>query len=103
MRRPPLIIAIAVAVAPLAAAKASKPRDAAAAATLAEPLERPRRVVAGEHVWYCEGASCRGLAGPSEAARSKTCRRLARRAGKLLSFEAGGRALGAAEIAACNR
>ena len=94
---------LAMALPLLLTAGAAPPADVPASATTRAEFPRPKRVVAGEHVWRCEAKACRGRAAANPAAHAKICRRLARQVGPVLTFEAGGREFGKAELAACSR
>jgi hypothetical protein len=58
------------------------------------------RLVVRDIVWRCGGADC--VAGKSNSRPATDCAALARAAGPLVSFSAGGQALGAQELEKCN-
>lgn len=95
------LIACAVAATPLAVA----PADAAGApyyqAKLAAALEQPRKEVLDGVVWNCAGDTCAGSKGGSRPVF--VCGKLAHRVGAIASFSVAGDALGAEDLAACNK
>lgn len=68
-------------------------------AELASPASEAR-FVARDVAWACKGASC--LAGQGTSRPLIMCSALARKAGPVASFIAGGKALDADELARCN-
>lgn len=69
-------------------------------AELAAPTATAR-VIAGGVIWQCSGTTCTAAKGNSRPL--VMCARLAREAGALASFSAGGEALPADQLARCNR
>jgi hypothetical protein len=86
-----LIVATAIAAAPATAANYSaKPVTAPSAAT----------IIGKNIAWQCSGDSCRGS---TETSRPLViCQDLARRAGRIESFAADGKALDSGELEKCN-
>ena len=82
--------AVLLATAPAAASNYS--------ARLATPANQ--RIIGGDIVWDCANDSCRGATDESRPA--VICQSLARRAGKVGSFLADGRAFTPAELDKCN-
>jgi hypothetical protein len=70
-------------------------------ATLASALTAPRKEILDGVVWNCVAASCMGTQSGSRAVI--VCGRLAHKVGAIASFSAAGDALGADELAACNK
>lgn len=68
-------------------------------AELASPAS-DARFVARDVVWACKGASC--IAGQGTSRPLIMCSALAKAAGQVASFTAGGKALDADELARCN-
>ena len=68
-------------------------------AELANPASEAR-FVARDVVWACKGASC--IAGQGTSRPLIMCSALAKAAGPVASFTAGGKALDADELARCN-
>lgn len=68
-------------------------------AELASPAPETR-FVARDVVWACKGASC--LAGQGTSRPLIMCSALAKAAGPVTSFTAGGKALDAEDLARCN-
>ena len=68
-------------------------------AELAGPAPEAR-FVARDIVWACKGANC--LAGKGASRPLIMCSALAKKAGPVASFVAGGTALGAEDLARCN-
>ena len=68
-------------------------------ADLASPAS-DARFVARDVVWACKGASC--IAGQGTSRPLIMCSALAKAAGPVASFTAGGKALDADELARCN-
>jgi hypothetical protein len=68
-------------------------------AELASPASEAR-FVARDVVWACKGASC--LAGQGTSRPLIMCSALAKAAGPVTSFTAGGKALDAEDLARCN-
>ncbi|WP_447932817.1 CC_3452 family protein [Sphingopyxis fribergensis] len=68
-------------------------------AELASPATEAR-FVARDVVWACKGASC--TAGQGTSRSLVMCSALAKKAGPVASFTAGGKALEAEELARCN-
>jgi len=66
-------------------------------------LEKPAasRVIVKDLAWSCTGADC---AAPrtADAPDANVCTAVARKLGRLVGFEAGGRAFEAAELEKCN-
>ena len=58
------------------------------------------KIVAKQLVWTCGAGACRGATGDSRPAI--VCQSLAKKAGRLASFTADGRAFSAAELDRCN-
>jgi hypothetical protein len=85
-----LFPALALIAAPAAASSYS--------ATLATPANG--RIIAGDIVWSCGAAACRGATDESRPA--VICQSLARQAGKVGSFTADGRVFTPAELDKCN-
>lgn len=69
-------------------------------AELAAPATAPR-AIAGGVIWQCSGTTCTAAKGNSRPL--VMCARLAREAGPITSFTAGGEALAAEQLARCNR
>lgn len=91
MLRPILTLSAALlAVAPAAASTYS--------ATLATPTNQ--RIIARDIVWNCATGACQGAT--EESRPAVICQSLARRAGKVGSFLADGRAFTPAELDKCN-
>lgn len=80
----------------------SAPALAVAPHFQAEPIVQPakNKVALRDTLWICAGGSC--LAGESSSRPEIVCAVLARRVGKLRSFNVRGQALGAAELDQCN-
>ncbi len=75
---------------------------AVAATYSAKPVVAPaaKRIVGRDIAWACGPAACQGS---TESSRPLLlCKDLAKRAGRLSSFVADGRALGATELDKCN-
>jgi len=74
----------------------------AAASTYSAKLATPttQRIIARDIVWNCGGDACDGVTDESRPA--VLCQSLARRAGKIDSFLANGRAFTPAELDTCN-
>ena len=74
----------------------------AAASTYSAKLAAPttERIIARDIVWNCGGNACEGATDESRPA--VLCQSLARRAGKIDSFLANGRAFTRAELDTCN-
>lgn len=100
LARPVVGASIACALAAFTPAQAA-PRTAYYQATLASPLAEPRKEILEGVVWNCAGGSCAGTQSGSRAVI--VCGRLAHRVGEIAGFTAGGDALGADELAACNK
>ena len=62
--------------------------------------QAPSRIIASNISWACGADACR--ASTEESRPAILCQGLAKRAGRLDSFVANGRAFGAAELAKCN-
>ena len=74
---------------------------AAAATYAAKPVvPTSERFIARDIVWTCGPAACQGATDESRPA--VLCQSLAKRAGRIDSFIADGRALSAADLARCN-
>lgn len=89
--------------APLIVAAASLVAAPAGAAIYsAKPAVQPEasRIIAHDVSWTCGPAACR--ARTEESRPAVLCQSLAKRAGRLTSFVANGRAFGEAELAKCN-
>ena len=88
----PLIVAAAAFVA----------TPAIAATYSAKPTVQPEasRIIARDISWTCGPAACQG--NTAESRPVVLCQGLAKRAGRLESFIADGRAFGSAELAKCN-
>src|SRR5258707_1147874 len=67
-------------------------------ATLATPANQ--RIIARDIVWNCGSGACQGAT--EESRPAVICQSLARRAGKVGSFLADGRAFSSAELDKCN-
>ena len=74
----------------------------AAAATYSAQLATPMtdRVIARDIVWNCGPAACQGAT--EESRPAVLCQSLAKRAGRIDSFIANGRAFSSAELERCN-
>jgi len=74
----------------------------AAASTYSAKLAAPttERIIARDIVWNCGAGACQGAT--EESRPAVLCQSLARRAGKVDSFLADGRAFTAAELDKCN-
>ena len=85
-----------------AAAAALVGAPAAAATYSAKPAVQPgtARIIARDISWNCTSATC--LGSTQESRPAILCEGLAKRAGRLESFAADGRAFGQAELAKCN-
>lgn len=85
-----------------AAAAALVAAPAAAATYTAKPVVQPEtaRIIARDISWNCGTATCLGRT--QESRPAILCEGLAKRAGRLESFTADGRAFGQAELAKCN-
>jgi len=86
----------------LIAATALAAAPAAASTYSAKPLAAPAagKIVGKDISWSCGASGCRGS---TDASRPLViCQDLAKRAGRLESFVADGRALSAAELDKCN-
>jgi hypothetical protein len=86
----------ALAAAPIAAKDAGPYYHA----ELTQPAENGR-VIAGGVLWMCEGTQC--FAGKGTGRPVVMCKRLAEAASPVASFSFGGEALGADDLAQCNR
>ena len=88
----PLILGAAFAASPASAANYS-----------AKPAIKPEtsRIIARDISWTCGPDACQGSTAESRPAI--LCQGLAKRAGRLESFVANGRALAEAELAKCNQ
>lgn len=75
---------------------------AVAGSYTAKPVTQPKdaKIVARDIVWACAGDSCRGATDESRPA--VLCQAFAKKAGRLASFTANGRAFTAAELTTCN-
>jgi hypothetical protein len=90
-----LRLALALSAIGLAAA------PAAAATYSAHPMvPTSERFITRDIVWYCGPAACQGAT--DESRPLVLCQSLAKRAGRIDSFIADGRALGAADLDRCN-
>jgi len=87
--------ASAVLIAALAAAPAFATNYSASPAT-----DVGTKIVARQLVWTCDAGACRGAT--SESRPVIVCQSLAKKAGRLESFTADGRAFSAAELDRCN-
>jgi len=89
-------------IAALIAASLLVTAPAAGATYSAKPLAAPTTAkIAGKDIgWSCGGSQCTGSTDSSRPL--VICQDLAKRAGRLESFVADGRALGAAELDKCN-
>ena len=89
-------------IAPLIAAAALVAAPAAATTYTAKPAVQPEstRIIARDISWSCGPATCLGRT--EESRPAILCEGLAKRAGRLESFAANGRAFGQAELAKCN-
>ena len=85
-----------------AAAAALVAAPAVAATYTAKPAIQPEtaRIIARDISWNCGTGACLGRT--QESRPAILCEGLAKRAGRLESFVADGRAFGAAELAKCN-
>jgi hypothetical protein len=92
-------LAAAVLVAGLAPVAATAAGGIFYRAELAVPASEAR-FVARDIVWACKGASC--IAGQGTSRPVIMCSALAKAAGPVASFTAGGKALEADELARCN-
>ena len=90
MLRPMLILSALLAAAPVFASTYS--------ATLITPTSQ--RIIARDIVWTCGADACQGAT--EESRPAVICQSLARRAGKVGAFIAGGRAFTPAELDKCN-
>ena len=75
---------------------------AAAGSYSAKPAAAPgqARIIGKDIAWNCAAGTCRGA---TESSRPLViCQDLAKRAGRIASFEADGRALAAEQLAKCN-
>lgn len=70
-------------------------------AKLASALAQPRKEVLDGVVWNCAGDSCAGSRGGSRPVI--VCGKLAHHVGAVASFSVAGDALGAEDLAACNK
>ena len=70
--------------------------------TFERPVRSSQAIVAGESVWRCEGATCRGRAPAHLKSAERYCRELARWAGRVGSFQAGATAFDAEALRRCN-
>ena len=89
--------------APLIVAAAAFVAAPAVAATYsAKPVTRPEasRIIARDISWICGPDAC--LGSTEESRPAVLCQGLAKRAGRLTSFVANGRAFGSAELDKCN-
>ena len=86
----------------IAAAAMLAGAPAAAATYSAKPAVTPQaaRIIARDISWNCGPAAC--LGNTEESRPAVLCQGLAKRAGRLTSFVANGRAFGEAELAKCN-
>ena len=86
----------------LAAAAVVVGTPAAAATYSAKPAVQPEaaRIIARDISWNCASTTC--LGSTQESRPAILCEGLAKRAGRLESFAADGRAFGQAELAKCN-
>ena len=75
---------------------------AAAGSFTAQPVvpTKQAKIVARDIVWTCTDQGCRGATAESRPA--VLCQALAKKAGRLASFTANGRAFAAAELDRCN-
>ena len=89
-------------IAVLIAATMLTAAPAAAGTYSAKPITAPAQVkIVGKDIsWNCSGGACRGSTDSSRPL--VICQDLAKRAGRLESFVADGRALSAAELDKCN-
>ena len=69
-------------------------------ATLSVPAAQSK-LISSERIWSCDGLAC-VAGGEATSAAARICARLAREVGPVASFTAQGRALDAAQLAACN-
>lgn len=86
----------------LAVAAALVAAPAAASTYSAKPAVQPEtaRIIARDISWNCGSGAC--LGSTRESRPAILCEGLAKRAGRLESFVADGRAFGQAELAKCN-
>ena len=91
MRRPASMVLIAALAASPVLATSYSATPAAEVGT---------RIVAKQLVWTCGAGACRGAT--SESRPAVVCQSLARKAGRLESFSADGRAFSATELDRCN-
>ena len=84
------------------AAAAFVAAPALAATYSAKPATQPEasRIIARDISWACGPAAC--LGSTAESRPAVLCQGLAKRAGRLTSFVANGRAFGSAELDQCN-
>ncbi len=89
-------------IAPMLAIAALIAAPAAASTYTAKPAVQPAtaRIIARDISWNCTAAAC--LGSTRESRPAILCEGLAKRAGRLESFVADGRAFGQAELAKCN-
>ena len=91
-----ILATCALAAAPIAAKDAGPHYHA----ELTQPAESGH-VIAGGVLWMCEGTQC--FAGKGTGRPVVMCKRLADAASPVTSFSFGGEALGAEDLAQCNR
>lgn len=71
-------------------------------ATLAAPVDRETRPIAGDVVWRCAADSCATQQAIRATVSVNTCKAIARSVGPVTAFQGGGITLSADELTRCN-
>lgn len=70
--------------------------------TLAAPVAKPIKIVAGGAMWQCVGVTCRGPGVSGRYARGNACREIANALGAVSSFDVSGTSMDQPDISRCN-
>jgi hypothetical protein len=76
--------------------------DSVLTASLAQPVAKPTKVIAGDLLWACDGASCQTQVSDDRASSASLCRDLTKQVGAVNAYKVEGSAFAADQLAKCN-
>ena len=71
-------------------------------ATLAQPINASKEIVAGDNLWYCSGSTCTLVSDPKNPSSVGACHALQKKMGALSAYGTSANAFDADKLAKCN-
>jgi hypothetical protein len=71
-------------------------------ATLVQPVNGSKEIVANENLWYCSGTTCKLVSQPKNPSSLGSCHTLQQKVGALSAYGAQDSAFDADKLAKCN-